>query len=329
MRIRFLLTTAIASAAISGSVLADQYRTAGTGGVWDSNTTWEIWNGLAWVPTTSTTQFPHSGDKANVQPGDTATLDSDEAVGFLVIEANATSTVAGTVVTESNVLTIDGTYGTQALEIQASGAVEGLLDVSCGVVTAGTVKLTSSDTHTVDGELRLSCFQSALDIDETLSIGGTGSIVGQNDWAEIYIQGGETFTNNATIEGQLIIKSGISTVITTLVNNGLIHANVSGTLEIANTVTIGALTAIDLDYEWTADTSSAAILKFSGANTSCINRGDFLVTNCATLDFAASVSTTGTFTCVSSPGGRVTGAGSLTYDTTCGSTASGCGICPG
>lgn len=310
----------------AGRTSIDQFQSTGAGGVWDTYTTWERWNGSAWVATTAATQFPQTEDKATVLVGDTVTLDSDEAVGYLVIEA--TGSGVGTVKTEGNTLTISGIYGTQALDIQVSGSNEALLEISKDASdNPGVVRLASSDTHVVDGEIRLPVKESRLEIAEALTLEGSGHVVGQDDACKLVISDGKTFTSEVLIEGKM--KLGPSASGSAIFENeGIIHANSDGVLMIESGITLSAVAA-DLQVEWDASGNSAATLTFEGAQSDCIARGDFAVADCALIQLLEVVKTTGSFTCNSDPGGRVSGI--LTYR--CGTllegNATGCGSCPG
>lgn len=131
-----------------------------------------------------------------------------------------------TVTTGNFVLRIAGASG---LEIAAGGT----LDISGAT---GSVVLSGLGEHLIDGELILRTYvepnASTLQIEETLDLGGSGAIIGQDDDALIQIAGpGEGFTRTLTlrpelkIEGTLTIRGAPGDGTEKFVNDGLVYAN--------------------------------------------------------------------------------------------------------
>jgi hypothetical protein len=68
-------------------------------------------------------------------------------------------------------------------------------------VANGTVKLSNTGTHTIDGELRLAVASATLSIADSPTINGRGMINGQDSDAIIKIAADKTFTNTLTTGG--------------------------------------------------------------------------------------------------------------------------------
>ncbi len=195
-------------------------------GAWGDSDTWEEWvDGCdCWR---NTSNVPATGDKAIARHF--VFLASDEVVGCLDILAGADVDAI------THQLTIDGTFGLAALDIRTGGDL---------LVGSGIVRLTSSDTHTIDGRLFLDTSTSILRIDESLTLGGDGRVIGQDDSAKIQIQYDKTLTaaSNVTIEGRMKIQGlapmGPETRNGALANNGTVSANAVGILQLMSGLVI-------------------------------------------------------------------------------------------
>ena len=244
--------------------------------------------------------------------------------------------VGGTTTYNAGTLTIDG-----ELRISSGGQFDqdanlslsspGTIDIqNGGGFDIGAVTFTfNSGTLTIGGELRLLISSSILDFEASSTPGGSGSIVGRDESARINIAVNATLTiaDGLTLQGQLQVQGDTGGGTNgTLENDGTVIANVpSQTLELMSDLRLNGSGG-----DFKAGDNADAVLKFSKAHTTCGDiTADFFVADCAKLDFNASITTNGNFTCNSSPGGQVTG--TLTYfNGGCdsgSSTASGCGSC--
>jgi hypothetical protein len=199
--------------------------------------------------TTSTTK-PLNGDTAIILTGETCNVDitNGRADGFQV-------------------------EGTGLLNIQAGKLLE--IDSNSTIVPSSGVILEGA--------------ASELKISATLTISGDGSLEGKSNTALITIADGLTFTSETTIKGQLQIVQVAGGGTTRFINatNGLVHANVAGTIDLN-------VDALDdgtnrSPGNWQVSNASA-FLKFSTAGT--LLSGNFTV-SAGILDINENVTTTG------------------------------------
>ncbi len=258
-----------------------------------------------------------------VETGEWYTLQADESYDCVEIQTLAC------LKTNGYTLTITGNSG-----LESKGTLK--------IGASGTVVLSGSGTHTIDRPVPiedkgvvLANATSILSIEKTLTLAGSGNVVGQHPSAKIKIKAGKTLTIDAalTVNGAMQIEgmSEKSENNGTLDNDGLVHADKeSGTLQLMRTTRLngsgGTFKASDF---------STAVLQFSRGHPksglSCVMSADFIVDDCATLDIDADQRTSGNFTC-GIWGGVVDDAGDmyeLRYGDCAGSgiVADGCSDC--
>lgn len=297
----------------------------------------------------------NAGYPGQTSSGDTVTIPSVTHAPILnVSPANALSSLTiqnGGFLTVGSTFTLDVSGANGALNVQASGVLDvvGTLIVSgsagldldpnnsdlcpIDVQAGGILRIAAGGSHTVDEVICLSTSTSVLEFTESATFSGSGKVVGQNDSARVNIATDETLTlaSGFDVEGRMEFQ-GLTggTNPGTLVNEGLIHANVDGgTIHFMNNLRLNGSSG-----EFKASTFSTAVMQFSKQHTQLSGApmsASFLVNDCATLDFEQSIDTSGGFTCdpETDDGGQVDGPGTLTYNKSGGSgqTASGCGSC--
>lgn len=176
----------------------------------------------------------------------------------------------------------------QICNVTASAGVDtvevcGTLNIQAGYTLAMDNGSTSNSV--VDGTINLLGSGSTLSFTSANhSVSGDGAIDGRHDSAVIAIASGYTLTSEITIQGncQIVPVSGSSTI---FINDGIVHANNAGTLEVAPD-SIG-----DSSGAWCVSTSASAVLKIS-TGSAAKHDGDICVSN-GTLDINNTFTTAG------------------------------------
>ncbi len=161
-------------------------------------------------------------------------------------------------------------------------------------VTGVKLTLDGMTPHDIDGELRLSDAAAQVEFTATVTVGGDGSIKGENNSAQLRIAKDNVLTNTTSIVGMMKI-AGLTggTNAGKLVNQGLVYANGDGTLELGANLLLDDSTG---GVRWKAGNNSGAILVFKNTHTGGSKlEGDFAVANCAKLKFEKTIETNGTF----------------------------------
>jgi hypothetical protein len=250
---RTILTTAAFAAVIllvpaASAQNPGDYRSVGSGD-WDTVGTWQYWDGDSWETPGSA---PSASTFVTIQTGHDIDIDtSPEYADHITVEAGAQLDIEA-----GRTLTLDGS------------------DRSVSSVV-GTINLEGSGAKLI--------FTTN---DQTL-VGG-GSIDGQNDGAAIEMATSTTLTNTTTITGNLQITpiSGASS--TTFINNGVVHANNAGTLEV-HPNEIGVSSGV-----WQVSSSVDAILWIRAASAG--SHGGSINVFRGTLDVDYNFTTTGNLT---------------------------------
>jgi hypothetical protein len=218
MKFKFTQSLFFAVSVFSSQLLmaaAGDYRSAGTGN-WGSASSWEIDNGVTWVPASAA---PTSADGViTILTGHTITVAAPVTTDQTFVDAGGTLTVNG------GTLTLAGA-GTQL-------TVNGTLNLSSANAITGTGNLlVNSIFNWTDGTLSAITTSAAAstvnlsgNITKNLSANFTNN--GTFNWATGATAGGisftnATFTNNGTVNEQFQSNRGfVNTGINSFINNG-------------------------------------------------------------------------------------------------------------
>lgn len=255
---RAIITTAAICAVLCMGVMAEaqstgDFQTRDVNGThsWNSTSLWQVYNG-GWSDTAT---WPTDNTK-NV----TIRTPSSSS---LVVQVNITNAAAAQLTVQTS--TVVSILTNQCLEIAGNSSV----------ADANGIVLDSTG--------------SKLKVSNDLTISGTGELYGGSTTAEIQIADTKTLTSEITIEGALKIKEVTpATESATFINNGLVDANINGTLEVA-TDTISD----DTGRRWSLDDDDARLLFSADATGNNKLVGNFDI-DAGTLDIDANITTSGT-----------------------------------
>lgn len=238
-----------------------------------------------------------NGDKATLRGDTKPELDVNVTIGELVIEDDAALTVA----TAS---------GTRTLGIDGAGSQNGKVTIEAVgkmyIGSSGKVNFDGTDflvRHTIDGDITLSTSSSKLAFTDSVTINGSGSIIGQHNTAKLLINGGKTLINMITVSGNMTVLTAVGTGggadgIFLNGSTGTVLANAGGILLLD-----GSLTLDDDNNggaKWQAKGDPNAVLQFATGLTFVDSNpelaGNFLVDDEAKLDIDLTVVTSGTMT---------------------------------
>ena len=170
-------------------------------------------------------------------------------------------------------------------------------------ITGKKLTLDGAVTHDINGDLVLSNSSSKLEFSTNDgTVDGGGAIIGQDNSAEIRIADNKTLTNEMVIRGKLTILDAGSTGTFLNGSTGTVNADAAGVLELDNSLSLQD----ECGADWKATHASATLLfeatsdfVYSDPNL----RGDFVLSNCSTIDFdGQDVKTSGSF---ASPSGHI------------------------
>lgn len=218
MKVHVLLTIVALTGLyiLDGPIAQAATRTSLQTGNWNDTDNW------------SDNTVPVAGDTAIIARDHTITVDdaSRAAASVIVQDGGTLDFNTGAAAT----LTIDDTTTAGfGLKIEPHG------EVTLTEGSNGSTLILGNDgvRHVIEGVLRLpddgSVLQISTDTATSTVIAGSGAIVGEDDAAAIRIKTALTVKMETTIEGQLRIED-ISGADGVFVNNGLVDANVSGTI---------------------------------------------------------------------------------------------------
>lgn len=207
----------------------------------------KVWNGTSadfndsgnWAPT----GVPAGGDVLRVpQTGNDPVLDADITVGSLTIGPDVTLT------TGAFDLTISGPGG---LIIESGG----VLDVDAA---GGFLILTGGGVHTIHGTVNLADFSATTFRITTADVvlNGGGKIVGRSTANAAIELNAVTLVSRVIIEGKLTI--GLAGAAGTFINEGMVHANVAGTLDLTDNTYRDGHTGV-----YAVSSNASAILNFA------------------------------------------------------------------
>ncbi len=155
------------------------------------------------------------------------------------------------------------------------------------ILTGKTLQIDlNSSVGPYDG-VKLDGSTSKLQVNESLTLSGGGSLKGYATTAKIDIASGKTLTLTSTAHGVMQIGGSGS-----FVNNGAVKADDRGTLEIQ-----GSLSSLSGSGKWKAITSAAAVLVFREGSSSLT--GSFRLNQSASIAFdGVAITTSGSFSAV-------------------------------
>ncbi|MFN5209970.1 MAG: autotransporter-associated beta strand repeat-containing protein [Bacteroidota bacterium] len=116
-------------------------------GSWNTNATWEFYNGVSWV---AATQAPAAGNNVTIQSGHTVTLDANRT-----LNAGKTMTITGTLDAGSNSISGAGSVAmnaTATLITSSSAGLAGAIQVSapagCTFTAGATIRFSGTNVNT-------------------------------------------------------------------------------------------------------------------------------------------------------------------------------------
>lgn len=273
-----------------------QWEGNGTGG-WDDQANWRNLD---------------TGKLAEGYPvsGDAASFNSSSPSVVTVSLNGSNQTVSRLNVLNGRDVTITGS---NTLNLTAAGAENGKLVIdgsSALSVGAGTILAfnTASLAHEIGNLLVLPTSTSTINVNASMTFGpysgpAYGSVMGNDNNAEIRIASSATLTSQITFEGRMkmLPQSSTATFVNERVNasadSGLVHANANGTLRLHQDLILDDNSNSPGSYlpVWKVGVDTGAILEFNRAAASLI--GNFATANCpAKLFFKADVTTSGSLT---------------------------------
>lgn len=258
---------------------------------WSSADNWELLSGEEECGEGTSTTVPTAADKVIIVSGLTCDVDISDAV-------------ADTIEVES----------TAVLNIKGRGANEG--PPSRSLTLFGSV----ANTSTIDGTLNLEVGLVApklIFIQNNHTLSGDGKIVGQDNNAEIRIDGDErVLTSQITIEGKLKFPSLGDNA--KFINQGVVNANTDGTIEFLLERVRDTAEGAGEPARWQISHINA-VLKMNVDLTSCGGEcaagfffADFEIT-AGTLEAAVIVATSGQLLMIGGPGKVDASAASATF----------------
>lgn len=289
-----------------------------------------------WDPTGVPSSFL---DSATLPNGSWVCLNANATVGALELHETATLQIAPS---SSATLTIDKATGAHSglIVVRATSSGYGVIELgTAGGSTTAVLELKNNNgsAHQIGGDIILRDDASRLDVETDSATFGPystryfGSVVGQHNSAKVEIEHLTSLTSQITFEGMMVIGPEAEDEQPTFVNDrvstdpgsGLLWANLAGTLKLDDDLVLSDSTYIDtgpnpdVTYRplWKASVQSTAELEFNRAVTGAGRLvGNFEVNNCATLQFLASVETTGGLTQYGTVNTNGSGAPSFSYN---------------
>jgi hypothetical protein len=307
----------------------------GTGTDWNTAANW------------SSDNVPNAlNEKAIIPNGFTVNLDTSPTIGSLEMGETAILNIAPNA---SATLTIDADTLDGLVVLKAtSDSVYAVINVGDGDSDhTGVLRLQDNTAaHQVGGDIILWESDSVLDVEVDNAIFGPystffGSVVGKDNAAKVEINSGLTLTNRIIFEGMMQIAPAAGWSVrptfmndreSTSVNSGLCWANLAGTFALHadlilddDTFSSGGTTYYPV---WKSSVNTSAKLQFNreadgSPDVSLV--GNFVLVDCADMDFTQSVTTSGTFTDGSggSPAGNLTVTTGKTFTFSGGSYSAG------
>lgn len=214
-----------------------------------ADSTWHGSEGTGWNdPDNWSRGVPGSGDTATIPDvANDPLIDSSVTVGTLIINTGAVVTVTGGF--SPVTLTLDGTTA-----------------------------------HDIDGDLVLSNGTAALKFSASVTVDGEGAIIGEHNGAKFQIEGGDTVTNEMSVQGQMAIETDGGSGNGTFLNGstGIVLANADGEGSDAILLLASGLTIDDVSgAKWKAKSDSDSVLEFREAETGL--EGNFFLDDCAMI----------------------------------------------